>query len=110
MAQAVKFYTDEHVAKAVARGLRGRGADVLTAVQAGMAGAGDDEHLRRATQETRVLVTQDDDFLRLHAAGEQHAGIAYAPQGTSIGEMIRGLMLVYQVLDPEDMRNHVEFL
>lgn len=110
MAQAVKYYTDEHVAKAVARGLRERGVDVLTATQAGMLGAPDEEHLQRATHEARVVVTQDDDFLRLHAAGTQHAGIAYSPQGTSIGDIIRGLMLIYQVLDTDDMQNHVEFL
>lgn len=30
MGRKVSFYTDEHVAKAVARGLRQRGVDVLT--------------------------------------------------------------------------------
>jgi hypothetical protein len=101
---------DEHVARAVARGLRERGVDVLTAQQAGLMGAADEEHLQRANQELRVIFTQDDDFLRFHAAGLTHAGIAYAPQGTSIGDIIRGLMLIYQVLDAEEMRNHVEFL
>jgi hypothetical protein len=110
VAQAVKFYTDEHIAKAVARGLAARGVDVLTAVQAGMLGATDPEHLRRATHEMRVVVTHDDDFLRLHAAGIDHAGIAFSPHGTSIGDVIRGLMLIYQVLDADEMRNHVEFL
>jgi hypothetical protein len=39
-----------------------------------------------------------------------HSGIAYAPQQTPIGNIVRGLMLIYQVLEPEDMVNHVEFL
>jgi Domain of unknown function (DUF5615) len=108
--QTVKLYTDEHVPKAVARGLRQRGVDVLTAVEAKMLGASDPAHLQRAFRDSRVVFTQDDDFLRLHAAGIEHAGIAYAPQGTSIGNMIRGLMLIYRVLDAEDMRGHVEFL
>jgi len=62
------------------------------------------EHARKAE------FTQDEDFLALHAAGHQHAGISYAPQGTSIGKIVRGLMLLYQVLDADDMKNHVEFL
>ena len=57
-----------------------------------------------------MLFTQDDDFLRLHASGVIHAGIVYAPQRTPVGEMIRGLMLVYQVLDAEEMQGQVEFL
>jgi hypothetical protein len=73
-------------------------------------GATDEEHLEKARLEGRVLFTQDDDFLRLHAAGTAHAGIAYTPQGTSIGDIIRGLMLIYQVLDADDMRGHVEYL
>jgi hypothetical protein len=57
-----------------------------------------------------VVITQDADFLRLHAAGVRHAGIAYAPQGTSVGAMIRGLVLIYQVLEAQDVEGHVEFL
>ena len=32
-----------------------------------------------------------------------HCGIVYAPQGISIGETINGLMLLYQVLDADEM-------
>jgi hypothetical protein len=110
VAQAVRFYTDEHVARAVARGLRQRGVDVVTAAEAGLLSAADTAHLEFALRQGRTIFTQDDDFLRLHAAGFEHAGIAYAPQGTSIGDIIRGLMLIYQVLDGEDMRGHVEYI
>jgi len=37
-------------------------------------------------------------------------GIAYVHQRTPIGDVIRGLMLIYQTLDPAEMDNHVEFL
>ena len=110
MAEKVQYYTDEHVAKAVARGLRRRGVDALTAAEAGMLRATDDEHLRFATERQRVVFTQDDDFLRLHAQGIEHCGIVYAPQQTPIGTIVSGLMLVFQVLTPDEMRNHVEFL
>ena len=56
------------------------------------------------------MVTQDRDFLRLAAAGIHHAGIAYASQNRTSGELIRGLMLIHQVLDAEDMEGHVEHL
>ena len=110
MGQPVKFYTDEHVARAVVRALRQRGADVLTVPEAGLLGATDEEHLERAHAEGRVLFTQDDDYLRLHSAGVEHAGVAYAPQGTPIGDIIRGLMLIFQLLAADRMTNQVEYL
>jgi len=45
---------------------------------------GPPQHLAQARTEGRVLFTQDPDFLRLHAARAAHAGIVYAPQGTSM--------------------------
>jgi hypothetical protein len=45
MEQKVKYYTDEHIARAVVRGLRQRGVDVLTVVEAGLLGDSDEAHL-----------------------------------------------------------------
>lgn len=101
---------DEHVAKAVTEGLRRRGVDVVTVQELGLQAAEDQQHLQRAAQEGRVVVTQDADFLRLHAAGAPHRGIVYAAQQTSVPQMLRGLMLVHDVLTSEDMASHVEFL
>ncbi len=110
MAETVKFYTDEHSANAVAEGLRRRGVDVVTTYEAGLLGASDEEQLAFATREDRVLFTQDDDLLRLHTTGIDHTGIVYTRQGTPVGDIIRGLMLVFEVYDAGEMRNHVEFL
>ncbi len=110
MKNRIKFYLDEHVPKAVAMGLKRRGVDVVTVVEAGSRGATDEEHLERAKSEKRVIFTQDDDFLRLHSAGKKHFGITYAHQGKAIGALISGLMLIYQTLESEEMINHVEYL
>ena len=53
---------------------------------------------------------RDVGFLRLHAKGTEHCGIVYAHQRTPIGDVIRGLMLLHQVLDYNDMQDHIEFL
>jgi hypothetical protein len=110
MGPRIRFYTDEHVSRAVIRGLRKRGVDVLTAPEAGLLGATDQQHLDKALAQGRVPFTQDDDFLRLHSAGTAHAGIAYTPQGTTIGDIIRGLILIHQVLDADAMKGHLEYL
>jgi predicted nuclease of predicted toxin-antitoxin system len=110
VAERIQFYLDEHVPRAVTEGLRRRGVDVLTAREAGMLQAKDEQHLAFALSEGRVIVTQDADFLRLHTAGRPHAGIVYVPQQTAVGTIVRGLMLIYDILSPEAMTNHVEFL
>ena len=106
----IRFLTDEHVPKAVAKGLRERGIEAMTVAEAGTLGAEDAWHLAYAKAEGRVVMTQDVDYLRLHAAGVPHAGIVYAPPDTSLGDMIRGALLIAEVLDADAMINHVEFL
>ena len=84
MSQKLRFYTDEHIANSVVKGLRLRGIDVLTTKEAGMLGANDEEHIALARKQRRVVFTQDDDFLRLHAQGCVHSDIVYAHQRTSL--------------------------
>jgi hypothetical protein len=81
MPQTIRFQLDEHCATALAVGLRRYGIDVTTTPEAGLLGASDQEQVTYALAEGRVLFTQDDAFLRLHAAGVPHAGIAYCHPG-----------------------------
>ena len=53
----MRFYTDEQVARAVVRGLRRRGVDVLTVPEAGTLGVSDAEQLQRARDDERVIFT-----------------------------------------------------
>lgn len=109
MTGKISFYRDEHIARAVVLALRQRDIDVLTVADAGKPGATDEEQLAFARIEGRVLFTRDADFLRLHAAGIPHAGIAYASRRVSIGDMICGLAL-HEILDADDMQGRVEYL
>ena len=110
MADRIKFYLDEHVPKSVADGLRRRGVDVITVQELGLQAAEDASHLERAAQDGRVIVTQDADFLRLHAAGHSHHGIVYAHQQTSVSHILRSLMLIHDVMPAKYMVRHIEFL
>jgi predicted nuclease of predicted toxin-antitoxin system len=91
MSEKIKVYTNEHVPKAIVKGLRRRGVDVLSTQEADMLGAPDEKQLALATSQGRVIFTQDDDFLRLHARGMSHSGIVYARQQTPIGDVVCGL-------------------
>ena len=110
MGGLIKLYMDEHVPPAVTDGLRRRDIDVLTTQDERMLGQDDESQLRLATSKGRVMFTQDEDFLTLHHKGIEHAGIAYAPQQTSIGEIVRGLLLIHDVLTPEEMCGRLECL
>ena len=48
MGSRIKFYTAEHIPRAIIRGLRERGVDVLSVPDAGLMGAPDEEHVARA--------------------------------------------------------------
>jgi predicted nuclease of predicted toxin-antitoxin system len=107
----VRFLLDEHVPHAIAEAPRRRGIDVLTAREASLLGASDDEYLERSCAEGRVLVTHDSDFLRLHQRQEPHAGIVYCQHGSrTIGQIITGLVVIYEILEAGEMAGQVEFL
>ena len=111
MRPVIRFHLDENVDGAISRGLRDRGFDVTMPADVGLLEADDAEHMAFAAAEGRVLFTHDADFLRLHAAGTPHAGIVYCHRlSRTVGEIVRGLLLVAACLDAEEFRNHVEFL
>jgi predicted nuclease of predicted toxin-antitoxin system len=84
---------------------------VTSTADAGLIGTGDREHLAFAADAGRVVITQDVDFLRLHAEGTPHAGIAFWRQQTrSMGEVLRRLLLIHAAMSPDDIKNRVEYL
>lgn len=106
----MKFYLDEHIPKGVVEGLRRRDVDVLTVQEAGRSGDSDEKQLGFAAREGRVLVTFDDDFLRLDAT-VPHTGIVFSQTGrVTVGDLIESLMLIANVIEPNEMKNHIEFI
>ncbi len=72
--------------------------------------ATDKEHLAFAYENKRVIVTYDNDFLKLHTEEKSHYGIAFSQNPVSIGEMISFLLLMHEVLEEKDMINAIEFI
>lgn len=111
MPGTIRFHLDENVPGAIASGLRRAGVDVITTPQVGLLGATDEEQARYALDENRVIFTQDRDFLRINATGQPHAGIASCEKGTrTVREILDRLILIWKVLEPEELENRVEFL
>lgn len=87
------------------------GIDVITVRDLSLLGDSDPNHLRLASELGRVLCTQDQDFLRMHAEGIEHNGIAFGEQyGATIGGWVKALRRLYESKSAEDLLNHVEFL
>jgi len=109
------FLMDHHIHSAITEGLRQRGIDVLTAFDDDRSEVPDEELLQRSTFLRRVLVSQDQDLLRITAAwqraGRDFAGVAFGiQQDLDIGRTIEYLELLAQALSPSEMHNRVEYL
>jgi hypothetical protein len=113
----VRVYADEDAGEtAVVRGLRARGMDILTTIEAQKCGATDQDQLAFAVQQGRSIYTFNvRDFDRLHRAclsrGDSHAGIIVLPdQRCSIGEKVRRLARLISGTTAEKMVNRIEYL
>ena len=112
---SLAYYFDHHVPSAICEGLRGKGIDVLTTLDDGSEDWEDDAILARATELDRLVFTQDHDFLAIAntwaAEHREFAGIVFGHQlRVTIGQAIHDLELIAVVMEPDEMRNRVEYL
>ena len=111
MAAKIGFYLDENVPVSIATQLRRRGIEAVTTRDLARLGDSDINHLKRATSMNFVLCTHDPDFVELAASGIEHAGVVLGQQHIhSIGDWVRFLELICAALEPDEMRNRVEYL
>jgi hypothetical protein len=102
---------DENLSPKIAEQLQRRGIDAVCVRELNLLGDADENHLERATEMGRVLVTTDVDFLRLAAAGVSHAGIIFgSQQDHTLGDWVKNLELICFIYGSQDMMNHVEYV
>ena len=113
----VRLYVDEDAGEdAVVKGLRTRGIDVLTTVEANQLGATDAEQLATAIRLRRTIYTFNvGDFAQLHKEhleqGREHTGIVVIPdQRCSAGEKIRRVTKFLKSVTAEEMLNRMKYL
>jgi predicted nuclease of predicted toxin-antitoxin system len=56
-------------------GLRRRSVDIVAAADVGLLGAADEAHIERATELARVVVSNDQDFLRMATTDRRAAPV-----------------------------------
>lgn len=101
-------YCDESIWIPVADGLRQRGWKVHTARGHDLLGAPDEEQLAFAVEHDWILLTFDDDFLRLANREEmEHCGIIYTDQaGKRIGDVVKRADAYLEGLDADTVEIH----
>ena len=111
MLRTIRFHLDENCSQAIAAGLRRRRIDVTTTPEMGLLGAIDEDQLAFCIAQGRVIFSYDNDLLRLAATGVEHAGITYCQQRRrSIGDIVRGLVLIWERLEPQEMAGQIKYL
>ena len=111
MSERIRFHLDENVDLDVARGLRRHGIDVTTTQDSGLRTTQDADQLLFAQRTGRALVTHDSDFLSYARQSVDHPGIVYCQMQTrSVGEILRSLILLYEVYTVQEMVGRVEYI
>jgi len=106
----VKLYVDADITPRLARALRARGYDVLSAHEAGNADASDAEQMAFAVTEGRALLTCNaGDFTLIFEdywdAGREHGGVIVSEQ-LEFGEMLRRVGRLLDTVNAADLRNN----
>ena len=111
MARSLKLHLDECCHVSLSEALRLHGIDVTTAASVQLLSETDEAQLEFARSSKRVLFTHDADFIALHQSGIEHAGIAVSDRRRrTIGEMVRLLVLLWDLYDADEMVNRLEYL
>jgi predicted nuclease of predicted toxin-antitoxin system len=111
----LRFYTDVHISKATVIQLRQKDVDIIHCGEVGMSDAEDEDHLRYATENGRIMITCDEDFERYHAmwqtASHEHGGIVYFKMNESckeIGLIVKEVLFLCQAANYQtDLYNQI---
>ncbi|MGA1411713.1 MAG: DUF5615 family PIN-like protein [Prochlorotrichaceae cyanobacterium] len=113
----IGLYLDEDMmSHSLVQALQTRGVDVTTALEQSREGLSDEEQLKWAASQYRVICTGNvADFVQLHRqfleAGDNHSGILIIPQQQySIGDCLRGIMQLVISKTAEEAKNELYFL
>ncbi len=111
----VSLYMDHNVVRAVVEGCRSEGLDVLTAYEDGWHERSDVEILERAGLLSRLVFTQDTDFIVLaaerQALGTPFPGVVFGKHGSmSVRKVIDDLVLICHSLTMEELSNQLIWL
>jgi uncharacterized protein with PIN domain len=110
----IKLYLDEDVSPAIARVLRSRGYDVVSAHEVEMLAKSDEEQIEFASRTNRIIISFNSRHYSPLAktyffSGKEHAGIVVS-KVIDISEMLRLLINLLEKAAPGDLKNSFKWL
>jgi predicted nuclease of predicted toxin-antitoxin system len=107
----IRYHFDEHMDNAIVIGLRRRGIDVSTTMEAGLLEASDPDQLAFAYEEGRVFVTCDRRIRESLSSRSSHSGIVIVrPERTTIGHNVNALTSLHRNKKAEEMVDQILFM
>ena len=110
MAKGLKFLVDEHIYLSVVKALKIIKIDIVSLKDLGLLGIKDEEILKFANKEERIIVTSDRDFLVFNSRGEKHKGIIFLTKRLGIGDLIKELQDIEIQYKPEELEGVVLYI
>lgn len=116
MSQIGLYMDEDMMPHSLVQAMKIRGVNVTTVLEQMRESISDEEQLRWATTQNRVICTANvADFVQLHIqfleADEPHAGVLIIPQQQySIGECLRGIMKFISSQNSEEVVSQIYFL
>lgn len=106
-----KFHLDEQLSPEAERVLRRRGIDVTSAYSVGLVGEADTVQLAYCIESGRVLVTLDDDFLKMVPGVAKHPGIVFwTRHHATLSDVVYWIGLIHEVYDAHELEGRIEFI
>ena len=112
MQPTLQFHLDENLTTKIAKALRKRGRDCTTCSNAGLIGATDEQQWEYVGQEGRIIITADQDFLRMNAVDTEHPGIIFWTKSASypFGQLVKAIDEICYEKTADELRGTVTYL
>ncbi len=107
-----RFHLDECLTVRIAKGLRLRDRDCTTSKDAGLISASDTQQWEFAKQEGRIIITVDQDFLRIATDDNDHPGLIYWTRSGEehFGQLVKHINELCSGTLAEEFRGAVYYL
>jgi len=114
---SIRLSADNDLRFAIVKAVRRRepSIDFVSALEAGLEGLTDPEVLELAARDNRALVSHDRRTMLKHfrdrlEAGRTSPGLWVVSQGAPIGSVVEGIVLLWAVAEPAELRDQVYHL